>query len=558
MPSATRTAERRLRRASIVLDALKRHVVDEPDALLDDEKLDVAWGQALRAYGGDAEAARKEILRWGVINGCQRDQLMATLKAFKEAKPAFGLVLSPPFDIRENGSVRRFVYAAPLGKAGAAPAPFLIVNGQDESDPADEAAEAAAQEDLPDPPYFGFVDPATQTFLAPASDVPEPPLTANILDVVSARADSDFEGLGEIEVEDGKLVYARRELAHDVEGRIEEGEDVRVRACEGFASAIYESKDKAHEEWLEFPSLAGPALSQMVWPRWLHDEWARDVRYMVQGRAVMVCCVGPTGLGKTDGAIRAGRDAARKRPECKGLAIIRCGPSYAGSPYVNQYARNLGRAVRRARKLAAKGYIVVILFDEADSVLGEMDGYEGAHDRKTRLAAQELLSTDIPGVAVYLTMNPRRNSWLPAAIRRRFRIRSYPRPNRTQLARVAGLYVWDGALEMLGMSRDEFGGVLADNLYADDRILARAHFHSGTVFDVRARDLHNASPGKVRDLVLTFSREIEDGEMHGIEDLWKMIDREFVAPDLNRRNFYEVTFLKEPADDTLRTVELLR
>jgi len=538
------------------LDHFRDSMTRQPELLSDDVALDVVWTRAVRASGGDTLIAQKETLRWAFANACQRDQLLAVVRSMKEEKPTLGRALSRPFPMQTNGTVHHYVYVKPLGRPDLAPSPFEIA--ETDGDPAGGGLPLA---DLPEPPYLARIAPQIQMCFGPATDVPPPPLANRILDVVAARSTSPFDGLGEVETEDGGLLHAPLTLTRNIEAKIEQGEDIRVRSEDGVATAIYQAKDKAYEDWLQFPSLEGPSLHEMVWPKRLRDEWDRDVRNLVKGRPVRVCCVGPTGVGKSDGALRAGRDAAKqaaKQRGGKGLAIIRLGPSYAGSPYVNQYALNIGRACRRARDLVRRGYVVLIIFDEADSVLGEMDGYEGAHDRKTRLAAQAQLSQGIPGVGIYLTMNPRRNSWLPAAIRRRFAIRKYPPPSRRQIAGVAALYASDAALKALGIGRAEFGGIFADNLYSDDRIVARGHFHSGATVEVRARDLHSASPGKVRDLVLTFCRDVEDGEADSLDALWQRLDREFVVPDLNRRNLFDLTFLAEPAHDSVRTVEILR
>lgn len=163
----------------------------------------------------------------------------------------------------------------------------------------------------------------------------------------------------------------------------------------------------------------------------------------------------------------------------------------------------------------------------------------------------------MPGVAVYLTMNARPSSWLPSAIARRFERREYPRAGRSQMEAVARLYARNEAraLERLGLGPDEFAAALVANLWSDERVVAVGHFHSGRALAVRARDLQTASPGKVRELIETFASDVAAGEATSLEQLYLMLDREFRAAELTVRNIRELTFLKQPHDDTLRTLE---
>ena len=112
------------------------------------------------------------------------------------------------------------------------------------------------------------------------------------------------------------------------------------------------------------------------------------------------------------------------------------------------------------------------------------------------------------------------------------------------------------ALKQLALTPKEFGQALADNLYSDKRVVALGHMHSGKTIEIRARDLHNCSPGKVEDLVNIFCTDLEDGVADSIEYLWTMLDREFRAAALNDRNLYALTFLDEPKGDSVRSVEI--
>jgi len=58
-------------------------------------------------------------------------------------------------------------------------------------------------------------------------------------------------------------------------------------------------------------------------------------------------------------------------------------------------------------------------------------------------------------------------------------------------------------------------------------------------------------------MINTLSYDVEDGVADSLEHLWKMIDMEFKAPNLNRSNLFDVTFLQPRSDDSVRTVELV-
>ena len=50
---------------------------------------------------------------------------------------------------------------------------------------------------------------------------------------------------------------------------------------------------------------------------------------------------------------------------------------------IAEMERAIGRAFQRSRKLAEEGFIVVILLDEADALVGNSEGrYEGGADRR--------------------------------------------------------------------------------------------------------------------------------------------------------------------------------
>jgi len=110
----------------------------------------------------------------------------------------------------------------------------------------------------------------------------------------------------------------------------------------------------------------------------------------------------------------------------------------------------------------------------------------------------------------------------------------------------------------LSISAEEFAGALADNLYSDQHVVATVRFYSGNTQEVRVRDLHNCSPGKIEDIINVFCCEVTDGAADSIDDLWSLVDREFRAPNLSARNLYDLTFLEPTDSDTVRNIELVR
>ena len=150
-----------------------------------------------------------------------------------------------------------------------------------------------------------------------------------------------------------------------------------------------------------------------------------------------------------------------------------------------------------------------------------------------------------------------RTSWLPPAINRRFRKRVYHRATRSMMAGASALFVTDAALAILKMSREEFGQVFADMLFAEDRVVGVAHLHSGRSIIIRVRDLQVTSPGKAEAIITRFCEELEDRCATGLDDLQMMVAREFQAPELNAANLFDMTFITPPPHDSVRVVELM-
>jgi hypothetical protein len=558
---------------SIIRDQLSPIVsilAKDPKRLEDESFMKQAYVMVERTCGND-EIAKLTILRQLIVCQKQRDELLAVLKSLREQKPTLAWILSHEFEINGTDRPKRYVFAAPLGRVSLVSECFQVVERLNLDVDAESSQATSSEVDIetPDPPFLGVIEPANRLFLGPASHIPPPPLRSEMFQVVSSYSLTKFENLAEIEVTDGTqektfTVLSGIDLAKKVRHKMDEGgETVNIRVESGVATGIHKSDQQKHEDWLEFPSLDGPSVTDLIFPAMLRKEWERDIRNIALGRAIRVVLIGPTGTGKTSAVERIGRDAVKykrhKGKHKKGFALIRISSSHIGSSFIHQTERNMFRALKRAEGLGKQGYIVVVLCDEADALLGEMDGTEHSHNRSERLMAQSLLTNPMDNVAVYLTMNQHRKSWLPSAIDRRFLKRVYGRAPRSLIEAVATYYISQHPkeLKMLRMSETEFAGTLSDNLYSDRREVALIHYYSGRTIKVLARDLHNCSPGKVKDLIDRFCCDVIDGITDSIESLWIMLDQEFRAPNINARNLHELTFVPESHDDTIRHVELV-
>ncbi|MFH1264270.1 MAG: AAA family ATPase [Planctomycetota bacterium] len=518
-------------------------VTENPEALESPDFVRSAAGEILGTCRGDVYGAFEHTVGEAIRVRSQRDQLMAMVETFQaqlREQPRLSRVLSRPFEFGTNGDVRRLFYASPPGRESAVECVCL----------------AEPDQEPPAPLGFCYTDPAGKFYLGPAPNLPVAHLEEH--SVIRVDRQSDFDDVGYVVVNQGpeqnSVLLAKRELVEAIHGHLEEGEGVIVRHDSLVAREIVESSVKTPEDWLEIPPLDGPSLADMVFPGWLREEWQRDVRWMVSRRPLRVLLIGPTGTGKTEGVLRAGRQAALKGN--RELAIIRMSAPYIGSSYYSETEQTIRRAVKRAERLAAQGYVTVILIDEADALLGNSEmRHEGSVDRRVRLAFQELLSGNIEGVAVYLTMNPRSDSWLPAAIDRRFRKRRTPRTRRGQMAEICASYVEPSALKQLGMTAAEFGTRVADFVYARGFTVARVLMHSGDTKFVRARDLHDCSPGKLKDLIVDFCHDVEDGSAASLEPFWARLDREFRSASLNEANLFEMSFVPKPDHDSVKKVE---
>ena len=564
MPAKRKDASALLEGLAPYLEAVR----EDPDCLGNSMLLGGAYGILEGLCQGDQAKAKLLAARLILQTSVQRDQLLAAIRAVKDRKPTLAWVMSTPFEAPDTaGRARQFAYVMPAARDPSIPQPYQIVPQTGDEGDGGEAGPGVPEWDgrIDAVPLLAVVDHEARVILRPADQIPAPPFSAEVLQAVSATAGARSPELGEVEVTDGAqrkfTLPACLKLAREIDAKLKEGESITVRNEGGVAADICRSTEMAPEPWLEFVPLEGPGLDELVFPPTLQEQWRRDVRSLVKGRGLRVVCIGPTGLGKTEGVKRAGREAARQlalEGKCKGFALITISPSTVGSIYIHDTPIKIRQALQRAINLRKKGYLVVVLCDEADALFGEMSsGAEHSHNKEERLAFQDIFTKEVEGVAVYLTMNPRRTSWLPAAFLTRFSNRVYPRSFRSQIAAVAAQYVADKTLYVLGMGRKEFGGVFADNLFSDGRVVGAAHFISGRKMTIRARDLHTASPGKVEGMLKVFNEDVADGETDSIESLWGAIDREFQA-HLNVQNIWDLTFIQPPTDDSLRVVELGR
>ncbi len=512
--------------------------------------------KALSVVGPD-KGSQAVVRRMLEENGRCRE-LLAVLKKLQTENLELGWVISRPFS--RNGDGQRYVYAMGITRPDA-PQLLRIVDFPKENQP-EEAT-------LFDPPFLCLYEATTRLFVGPAPGT-TPPMAARIQSVVAAHCDTPHEALAELEIVEGPedrtfTVFASRSVAEDAHTRLKKGESVSVRVECGLAVAVHNREEKLYGDNIEFISPNAPGLDSLVLPPWLLRECRRDIRHMVRGRPdqVRVIAIGPTGVGKTTvakcmvpEALRMIREEGR---DCAGGCVIFVSSQDCGSSLIHQTERNFRKTFRDARKLAEDKYLVIILMDEGDQMLGEMDGAEHSHNRTERLALQALLSEDTPA-AVYVTANPRRHSWFGAPIERRFTKRVFPRPSRGLMERVALLYIREHpvALERLGVSDRELAGRLTDNLFADFRVVASCRLFSGREMLVRARDLHICSPGKVKQVIEAFCFDVEDGCCSDLEELWTMLDQEFQSPSLSAANFQELTFLAPPTTDSIQTVELAR
>lgn len=532
------------------LHAAAERLSESPD---DIEVLRTASAELAAVFGGDSQTAAAVALRAYALAERQAGQAIEALKAMKkqiEERPRLAWVLSPAFPFGHNGGGRQMLYTARVGRDTSAVECTTLPD-----------ANGAEKPDVPAPLSLCFVDGSGAFYLGKVGIPPILPSEEHT--ALAASADTQWPEIGEVVVSDGMerrlVLFSRRAVAQRIAELLEAGDTVVVRSEGGIVSRVVRETAGATPIWLEFLEPDGPSLQDLVLPSWLRADWERDFRRLAAGQTFWVGLLGPTGTGKTEAVKRFAREAGRRAG--KRAALIHLSIAHVGSAYYSETEREILRAFKRATKLAKEGCAVTILFDEVDSLLGDSRGrFEGSVDRRVRLTVQECSSELGDGVAVYATMNARADSWLPSPLARRFEEwREYPRPTRGQITRVAAFYAKPDALARLGVGPEEFGGRIADFLYSDRFVVGRVHFHSGHALDVRARDLHVCSPGKVKALVTGFCDEVlADGNGMALDPLWQRMEREFRAADLNSANVFEVTFLPRPVHEEVSQVEHVR
>jgi adenylate kinase family enzyme len=116
-------------------------------------------------------------------------------------------------------------------------------------------------------------------------------------------------------------------------------------------------------------------------------------RLFPQGRSLMALLSGPSGTGKTM--------AAQVIAAELGLDLFRIDLAAVVSKYVGETSRNLERILSRAQNMD-----IVLLFDEADALLGKRTEIKDAHDRFANTDTNYLLQaleSDYQGIALLST-----------------------------------------------------------------------------------------------------------------------------------------------------------
>jgi len=150
--------------------------------------------------------------------------------------------------------------------------------------------------------------------------------------------------------------------------------------------------------------------------------WEREHlrRMFPQGRSLMALLSGPSGTGKTMAAQIIAAELE--------LDLFRIDLAAVVSKYVGETSRNLERILSRARNMD-----VVLLFDEADALLGKRTEIKDAHDRFANTDTNYLLQAlemDYQGIAL-LSTNRKEN--IDEAFVRRVRyLLEFPRPDAGQ------------------------------------------------------------------------------------------------------------------------------
>jgi len=522
--------------------AAKRAALD-PNILNNPDFTKHIISETLSICHGDSIGAMESLALEAIINTVKSDQLAAAIKDFERKireQPVPMLVLSRPFDFGVNGATRKVFYAA---RSGSGISSITCVALQDGQTP-------------PGIFQWCFTDLEGKMWLADAPPVPQQLEEHTVLR--TEPQSTVIPELANVIISDGtdhgRVLFASQDLAKQIGGRIDQGEQIKVQHNGILVHGITETKLTQYENWIEFPPREGPTLAQMFFTRHLADEWEMDVKAMICGDAFMVVLEGPTGVGKTSGVVAAARTAAQRAG--KPFVIINVSPSTVASQWYSVTERTIKLATNRAKALAEKGYIVVILLDEMNALLGDSGmRYEGNVDHRIRLTFQSEFSEDIKGVAVYGTMNVTRFDWLPPAVARRFMKRTFPRTGKTQLAQAASLYADADVLAKLSLTKEEFGNRVSDFVFSNSLVIWMVHMQSGATIPIRARDLHECSIGKIKSLIQFWCRQVRYEQADSLQALWARISAEFSSIQLNENNIFDSTFIRPKPHDKARLVE---
>ena len=142
-------------------------------------------------------------------------------------------------------------------------------------------------------------------------------------------------------------------------------------------------------------------------------------RLFPQGRSLMALFSGPSGTGKTMSAQVIATEL--------GLDLFRIDLAAVVSKYVGETSKNLQQILSRAQHMD-----IVLLFDEADALLGKRTEIRDAHDRFANTDTNYLLQAleDYQGIAI-LSTNKKSN--IDEAFIRRIRyVVEFPRPDAAQ------------------------------------------------------------------------------------------------------------------------------
>jgi hypothetical protein len=159
----------------------------------------------------------------------------------------------------------------------------------------------------------------------------------------------------------------------------------------------------------------------------VHEDWGLADR-SGRGRGVAVLFSGASGTGKTMAACVLARHSGRPLYRVDLAGVV--------SKYIGETEKNLDRVFT-----AARGADAVLLFDEADALLGKRSEVKDAHDRYANLEVAYLLQRleEHDGVVILASNLPRNID--TAFARRLHYVVEFPRPGRELRERI-----WRGIL----------------------------------------------------------------------------------------------------------------